>query len=100
MKHAAYSRNTEAGFLFPSGWRRDSARRLPLRQTAPSIGRDLSPQYGRETGHESAGRDEEDRMEQVILWTMGTLCLWASAASWRTALAVRRQTGSGRPRIK
>ena len=33
----------EAGFLFPSGWRRDSARRLSLRSTGPSLRRDLSP---------------------------------------------------------
>ena len=39
-------------------------------------------------------------MDQMILWTMGTLCLWASAAVWRPAVAVRRQTGSGMPRVK
>ncbi|MDP1948729.1 MAG: hypothetical protein Q8L77_14650 [Nitrospirota bacterium] len=41
-------------------------------------------------------------MDQMILCAIALVALryWASAASWRTAVAVRRQTGSGRPRIK
>jgi len=41
----------ESGFLFPSGWRRDSARRLSLRSTGPSIRRDLSPRSATGAGH-------------------------------------------------
>lgn len=62
MKHAAHNGSTEAGFLFTSGWRRDSARRLPLRQTAPSIGRDLSPQYAQEV----RGKSEKARLTNPI----------------------------------
>lgn len=50
-----YNRKKEAGSFSLSGWRRDSARRLPLRQIGPSIGRDLSPQYAGGTGCKSAG---------------------------------------------
>jgi hypothetical protein len=39
-------RNLEAGSFSPFGWRRDSARRLPLRQTGLFIERDLSPWRG------------------------------------------------------
>jgi hypothetical protein len=39
--------NPEAGFLYQTGRRRDSARRLPLRQTGLSFGRDLSPGWQR-----------------------------------------------------
>lgn len=53
MKTDDHNKVTEAGFFSLSGWRRDSARRLPLRQTAPSIGRELSPQYAREAGDKS-----------------------------------------------
>jgi hypothetical protein len=48
MRPDDHSKVMEAGFFSLSGWRCDSARRLPLRQTAPSIGRDLFPQYARE----------------------------------------------------
>jgi hypothetical protein len=44
-------RNPEAGSFSPFGWRRDSARRLPLRQTGLFIGRDLSPWLGIGAGH-------------------------------------------------
>lgn len=38
-------RNSEAGLLSLSGWRRDSARRRPLRQAGLSLVRDLSPRW-------------------------------------------------------
>jgi len=68
MRPYDHSKVTEAGFFSLSGWRRDSARRLPLRQTAPSIGRDLSPQYGREDGCKS----EEAQLSAVMRRTAWT----------------------------
>jgi hypothetical protein len=41
-------------------------------------------------------------MDQMILWAIALVSLryWASAASWRTAIAVRRQAGLGRFRVE
>ena len=41
-------------------------------------------------------------MDLIILVIMAlvTLLWWASAARWRTAVAVRRQTKLSRPRIR
>ncbi|MDZ4855540.1 MAG: hypothetical protein SGJ26_11905 [Nitrospirota bacterium] len=41
-------------------------------------------------------------MDLIILVIMAlvTIFWWASAARWRTAVAVRRQTGVGRPRVR
>ena len=41
-------------------------------------------------------------MNQMILCAMTLVALryWASAASWRTAIAVRRQAGLGRFRVE
>jgi hypothetical protein len=41
-------------------------------------------------------------MDLIILAIMAlvTLLWWASAARWRTAVAVRRQAGVGRFRVK
>jgi hypothetical protein len=53
-------RNLEAGSFSPFGWRRDSARRLPLRQTGFFLGRDLSPWRGTGGGHgDGAGAGQE-----------------------------------------
>ena len=68
MKLAAHNRNTEAGFLFPSGWRRDSARRLPLRKAAPSIRRDLPPQYTKEADCQNDGAQLAAVMRRIA-WT-------------------------------
>lgn len=38
-------------FVYLFGWRRDSARRLPLRQTGLSLGGDLSPRWATRAGH-------------------------------------------------
>lgn len=37
MRPDNHSRNMETGFFSPFGWRRDSERRLPLRQIGPSL---------------------------------------------------------------
>jgi hypothetical protein len=68
MRPDDHKRVTEAGYFSPFGWRRDSARRLPLRQTAPSIGRDLSPQYAREDGCKSAVAQLSAVMRRIA-WT-------------------------------
>jgi hypothetical protein len=47
--------SSEAGSLYLSGWRRDSARRLPLRQTGLSLGRDPSPWLAARAGHAQPG---------------------------------------------
>ena len=39
--------SSEAGSIYLSGWRRDSARRLPLRQTGLSLWRAPSPRWQR-----------------------------------------------------
>jgi hypothetical protein len=46
--------------------------------------------------------DEEDNMDQMILVVMAivALCLWTSVAPRRTAVAMRRQAGLHRSRVK
>ena len=51
---------------------------------------------------ETIGGDTEGSLEQIIVCAVAlvTLLWWASAARWRTAVAVRRQAEVGRFRVK
>ena len=46
--------------------------------------------------------EKEDHMDQMIVCAMALVALgwWACVAPWRRAVAVQRQAGVGRSRIK
>jgi len=100
------ARNQEAGFSFPSGWRRDSARRLPLRSTGFSVRRGLSPRWGSETGIvEPVGAIDwakEDRMTTMtmLFLAIGALSCCRQVAYGRTAVVMRRPAGASMPRVQ
>ena len=50
----------------------------------------------------AVGSDEEDSMDQIILCAIAMVALgwWGSIAPWRTAVAMRRQDGLGRIRLR
>ena len=81
--------------LYMANWRRrDSARRLPLRQIGPSLhpgGACLfSEQQKRITERRSGtiGSDEEGSMDQMILCARAMMALrwWTSVAPWETEI--------------
>lgn len=99
----------EAGYSSLSGWRRDSARPLPLRKAGPSI-----PSLGgtcplvdfRIGSHGGRRRTvdshKEDSMTLIIVLatSMGVLSYLMSVVRFRTAVALRRRAGESRPCVK
>jgi len=108
MRLDARSIDREAGFFSLTKVGAASTRRLPLREIGPLYtpeGPVCSVRHERGWQERRSGTvtdDEEGSMDQMILGAMAlvTLLWWASAARWRTAVAVRRQAKLSRPRVR
>jgi hypothetical protein len=79
LRRHAQGGYSEAGFSLPSGGRRDSARRLPLRPMGPSLGGSIASASNRTWSQERMqtriGADEENTMTTMIVLAMAMTVL-------------------------